>query len=63
MSHCNCSLVCRRHLCELGTISIELVLGGLQGCIGTGNEVSLLVVDYRNSLHGMERTKVCCILY
>jgi hypothetical protein len=59
MSHCSCSPVHRRHLCELGSISIEIASRGLQGCIGPRHRVSLLVVDYPNSLHGMARTMVC----
>jgi hypothetical protein len=62
-SHCSCSSVRRRHLYELGAISIELISRGLQGCIGPRHRVPLLMVDYPNSLHGMARTRVCNFLY
>jgi hypothetical protein len=62
-SHYSCILVCRRHLYELGIISIELISRGLQGCAEPKHIVSLLMVDYHNILHGMARTRVCGLLY
>jgi hypothetical protein len=63
MSHCSCSSVRRSNLYELDTISIEFISRGVQGCAGPTHIVSLLVVDYPNSLHGMARTRVCDLLY
>jgi hypothetical protein len=60
---CSCNVVHRRHLNELGVILIELVPKGLQGCVGPKHKVPLLMDDYLNILHGMERAKVCGFLY
>jgi hypothetical protein len=62
-SHCSCNSVWRRHLYDLGAISIELVSRGLQGCVGPRHIVSLLMTDYPNSLPGIVRTRVCGLLY
>jgi hypothetical protein len=59
MSHCSCISVRRRHLYELGTISIEFVSGGLQGCIGPRHIIPLFMANHPNILHGMAGTRVC----
>jgi hypothetical protein len=62
-SHRSCISVHVRHLYEMGTLPIEFISRGLQGCIGARHRVPLIMDDYSNSLHGMVRTKVCNFLY
>jgi hypothetical protein len=62
-SHRSCSSVRRRHLRELGTLSIKLVPSGLQGCTGPRYRIPLLMASHPHSLHGMAGTRVCNFLY